>query len=129
MINKICEDLKKIVSVTTDNDSNMVKTIEIIFSLTKHVYCLAQISKNPVNTTDRKRFLDGVCNIVTWFRRSNGGAEKLQQFFSANASKCFQRKIETFNREHIHKVKLAILYIAKSFVLISRTIGCFNKPP
>jgi len=87
MINKICEDWglshEKIVSVTTDNGSNIVKAIEITFGRAKHIRCLAHtlnlVVDNSVNTTDIKLFLDKVRKIVTWFHQSGVGAEELRQ--------------------------------------------------
>ncbi|XP_056641517.1 E3 SUMO-protein ligase ZBED1 [Diorhabda sublineata] len=87
VILKVCENWglshEKIVSVTTDNGSNIVKAIEITFGRAKHVRCLAHtlnlVVENAVNSSEIKLFLDKVRKIVTWFHQSGVGAEELRQ--------------------------------------------------
>ncbi|CAH2108874.1 unnamed protein product [Euphydryas editha] len=87
MINKICDvwglSHDKIVSITTDNGSNIVKAIKITFGRSKHIRCLAHtlnlVVDNSVNIPEIKLFLDKVRKIVTWFHQSAVGAEELRQ--------------------------------------------------
>ncbi|CAG9585895.1 unnamed protein product [Danaus chrysippus] len=73
----------KIVSITTDNGSNIAKAVEITFGRAKHVRCLAHtlnlVVDNSVNIPEIKIFLDKVRKIVAWFHQSGVGAEELRQ--------------------------------------------------
>lgn len=73
----------RIVSVTTDNDSNIVKAIKITFSRAKHVRCLAHtlnlVVDNLVNIPEIKLFLNTVRKIINWFHQSGVRAEELRQ--------------------------------------------------
>lgn len=70
MINKICDvwflSNDKIVSITNDNDSNIVK------ARSKHVRSLAHtlnlVVDNLVNIPEIKLFLDTVRKVVNWFQ-------------------------------------------------------------
>lgn len=128
MINKICEDWslshEKIVSVTTDNGSNIVKAIDITFGRPKHVRCLAHtlnlVVANSVNTTDIKIFLDRVRKIVTWFHQSGVGAEELRQ------AQMLQNVSEGKLKHLVGDVSTrwnSQLYMIERFVLMSSTIG------
>lgn len=128
MINKICDDWdlshEKIVSVTTDNASNIVKAIENTFGPAKHVWCLAHtlnlVVKNSVNTTDIKLFLHRVRKIVTWFHKSGVGAKELRQV------QMLQNVPEGKLKHLVGDVSTrwnSQLYIIERFVLMSSTVG------
>lgn len=87
MIIKFCDvsglSQDKIVSITTDNGSIIVKAIETTFGRAKHVRCLAHtlnlVVDNSVNIPEIEIFLDKVRKIVTWFHQSGVDAEELRQ--------------------------------------------------
>ncbi|XP_044739986.1 E3 SUMO-protein ligase ZBED1-like [Chrysoperla carnea] len=128
MILKVCEDwglpIEKIVSVTTDNGSNIVKAIEITFGRAKHIRCLAHtlnlVVENSVNSTEVKLFLDKVRKIVTWFHQSGVGAEELRQLQ-------MQQKVAEGKLKHlVGDVSTrwnSQLFMIERFVLMSSTIG------
>lgn len=139
MINKICDvwglSHDKIVSITTDNGSNIVKAIEITFGRAKHVRCLAHtlnlVVENSVNVPEIKLFLDKVRKIVTWFHQSGVGAEELRQ------AQTLQNVAEGKLKHLVGDVSTrwnSQLYMIQRFVLMSSTIGSVlinhpNAPP
>lgn len=128
MILKVCEDWglpnEKIVSVTTDNGSNIVKAIEITFGRAKHIRCLAHtlnlVVENSVNSTEVKLFLDKVRKIVTWFHQSGVGAEELRQL--QMQQKVAEGKLKHLVGDVSTRWNSQLLMIER-FVLISSTIG------
>ncbi|XP_046590201.1 E3 SUMO-protein ligase ZBED1-like [Neodiprion lecontei] len=128
MILKVCGDwdlsIEKIVSVTTDNGSNIVKAVEISFGRAKHIRCVAHtlnlVVDNSVKSTEVKLFLDKVRKIVTWFHQSGVGAEELRQLQT-------QEKIPDGKVKHLvgdvsTRWNSQLLMIER-FILMSSTIG------
>nr|XP_023027829.1 zinc finger BED domain-containing protein 1-like [Leptinotarsa decemlineata] len=139
MINKICDvwglSHDKIVSITTNNGSNIVKAIEMTFGRANHVRCLAHtlnlVVDNSVNVPEVKLFLDKVRKIVTWFHQSGVGAEELRQ------TQTLQNVAEGKLKHLIGDVSTrwnSQLFMIERFVLMSSTIGSAlinhpNAPP
>nr|XP_046480872.1 E3 SUMO-protein ligase ZBED1-like [Neodiprion pinetum] len=128
MILKVCGDwdlsIEKIVSVTTDNGSNIVKAVEISFGRAKHIRCVAHtlnlVVDNSVKSTEVKLFLDKVRKIVTWFHQSGVGAEELRQLQT-------QEKIPDGKVKHLvgdvsTRWNSQLLMIER-FILMSSAIG------
>lgn len=139
VLNKICNEWDigedEIVSVTTDNGANIVKTIEVTYGRAKYIRCIAHalnlVVENSVSANELKCFLEKVRKVVTWFHQSGIGAEELRkaqsnQNVAEGKLKHLIGDISTRWNSQLHMVE--------RFVKMSGTIGSIlvnhpNAPP
>lgn len=76
-------DQTKIVAVVTDNDAKMIKAVQIIFGLNRHINCFAHtinlIVENGIKSANIDAIISKVRDIVVFFKRSTLASDDLRK--------------------------------------------------